>query len=1109
MSRAKQSGQGLMFEELQSRTPYIIEQLEVYNWGPFSGLHRAEIDPHGSAIIGQTGSGKTTLVDALMTLVAARPLYNLASTGGHESDRDLVSYIRGVSGEGNESGDNAHIARSGSTVTAVGVRFTDGGQYVSLTGLFWLDGSSSSMSDLKRLWIFSRNSELGIGDWLELHREGGARAVKRFGREQSNLHTHDSKKAYLAQLRRFFEVGENAFSLLNRAAGLKQLNSIDALFRELVLEDKSAFKRAADVVDGFDVLKEIHSELEIARTQQQSLLPIEAEERVRLRKSEEVERLSRLKQILPLWFATQGHRLWQQKHASLKDDLAQREHLSVDLKNRQHKQEQETEDLHRLYIEQGGGNIEQLEQQITIQESNLRNCQREAHDYLQLAKALDLDATLSEAALAGNRQRSEAVRRENEPKLAELDQQRDQQGGSLFSKREREASLKTALQEARSHSGSNIDSRYLKFKQNLTDALGIDLNAVAYVAELVEIKEEERAWRGAIERAIGSHRLRLIVPGEQMQQALAWVNQRDNRLHVRLLDAAEYSGRASFLNDGFTHKLNFGQHPLREAIKTFLADIDRHCVDSSEVLHRTPHAMTVEGMMSGKRGQFDKQDQRRLDADWMTGFSNRDRLRELEHELSQVGQEVVEKKKLFTRTKERHEQLGQQIQLLSRLEELQFSEIDIASAETLLLRLRQQLEQLQDPDSDTTRAKEQWQQAKQKLHKCQQKLLESEQQKKIFQAEMKRAKDKISLLSKRMSSVLSTEQQSIGDSQFGIIAIEEIELLDEKEREASAISQNQLTKAEGTLSATEKRLISSMGNAKTKDTGALAETGTEIRDIPSYLQQLELLTKEALPEKVERFLEYLNKSSDEGVTQLLAYIDNETSIIEERIDELNQTMVKVDFQPGCYLQLQPRRVIHETLTAIQKAQRHLRSAALKEDQGESHYRALVEVVRLLRDAVERHKTVGAKALLDPRYRLQFYVSVIERDGERVIEVRTGSQGGSGGEKEIITSYILTASLSYALCPDGMGHPLFGTVVLDEAFSKSSQSVAARIIGALRQFGLHPLFITPNKEMRLLRSHTRSAILVHRRGQRATTTSLSWEELDQQARKRLERSNENA
>ena len=84
----------------------------------------------------------------------------------------------------------------------------------------------------------------------------------------------------------------------------------------------------------------------------------------------------------------------------------------------------------------------------------------------------------------------------------------------------------------------------------------------------------------------------------------------------------------------------------------------------------------------------------------------------------------------------------------------------------------------------------------------------------------------------------------------------------------------------------------------------------------------------------------------------------------------------------------------------------------------------------------------------------------------------------------------------------MVRPLFGTVVLDEAFSKSSQAVAARIIEALRQFGLHPLFITPNKEMRLLRKHTRSAVLVHRKGQRAATSSLSWEELDEQAARRL-------
>ena len=120
--------------------------------------------------------------------------------------------------------------------------------------------------------------------------------------------------------------------------------------------------------------------------------------------------------------------------------------------------------------------------------------------------------------------------------------------------------------------------------------------------------------------------------------------------------------------------------------------------------------------------------------------------------------------------------------------------------------------------------------------------------------------------------------------------------------------------------------------------------------------------------------------------------------------------------------------------------------------------------------------------------------MIDRASGQVLERRTGSQGGSGGEKEIIASCVLTASLSYALCPPGRSRPLFGSIVLDEAFSKSSAAVAARIIQALREFGLHALFVTPNKEMRLLRNHTRSAVLVHRRGRQASLACLSWEEL---------------
>lgn len=265
---------------------------------------------------------------------------------------------------------------------------------------------------------------------------------------------------------------------------------------------------------------------------------------------------------------------------------------------------------------------------------------------------------------------------------------------------------------------------------------------------------------------------------------------------------------------------------------------------------------------------------------------------------------------------------------------------------------------------------------------------------------------------------------------------------------------------------------------------------------------IEVLTEEALPEKLKRFLEYLNRSSDDGVTQLLSYIDHEVSMIEERLDDLNSTMQRVDFQPGRYLRLVAKKVIHESLRTLQQAQRQLNSARFIDDEGESHYKALQALVGLLKDACEHSRNQGAKALLDPRFRLEFAVSVIDRESRNVIETRTGSQGGSGGEKEIIASYVLTASLSYALCPDGSSRPLFGTIVLDEAFSRSSHAVAGRIIAALREFGLHAVFITPNKEMRLLRHHTRSAVVVHRRGVESSLISLSWEALDEHHQQRI-------
>ncbi|MHA7880160.1 MAG: ATP-binding protein [Saccharospirillum sp.] len=1095
MTRAQND---LFATETLPSSAYILTHLDLYNWGPFSGRHCAEIDPKGTAIIGPTGSGKTTLVDALMTLLTHQPKYNLASTGGHESDRDLISYIRGVAGAGNKSGDNSHIARPGKTVTGVSARFSNGPKNVRIGALFWVEGSSSASGDLKRLWLFTDRDDTGLDDWLASHHEGGARDLKQRGRELPGLHINDSKRAYLAQVRRFFEVGENAFTLLNRAAGLKQLNSIDEIFRELVLDDHSAFDRAAEVASEFDDLATIHAELITAREQHDSLVPIAELHQRHQSTQQELKQQTQLKAILPVWFAQAGQVLWEARLTRLDDNIADSQQR---LKTRQASIETlqgQADTLKDIYLKAGGASIEQLKEQIGDKQRWVAEREQHANDYRNVTRSLKLDDTVSAQALAANQQAATSNRNNVFDALAEQEQSAFDVGAQLSEHKKQQNELQSEIELIKSRPGSNIEGRFQAFRSDLATALNLSDDDLPFVAELVEVKPEEKAWRGAIERALGSHRLRLLVPPAAMKTALNWVNHRDNRLHVRLLEAETPASQAQFMDDGYTRKLNFKAHPHREALKKLLASLDRHCVDTPEALRETQHAMTQQGLMSGKQGQFEKQDQKRLDQGWMTGFDNRDRLAALTEALNDATVAVSDAQRRLDEARQTVKHSKEQLQLYDRLLEVRFDSIDSPSAKADLARLEDRLRELTAPDSDVEKARRKYEQTQSALGSERQKIADEQSALGGLKAQRDDAAKRCAELATQVGEGLSEDEQALGDAHFTTPNGDQYDRLDALERALRAELEQQIGKLQKQLSRLEQDLIRQMNGAKGKDTGALTESGTEIRDIPHFLERLRVLKEEALPAKLERFLNYLNQSSDQGVTQLLAHIQNEVTVIEERIADLNITLQRVDFQTGRYLRLEPKRVTHESLRTLEKAQRHLRAAALKDDQGESHFKALAHLVQLLRHASDNKRTVGARALLDPRYRLQFEVSVLDRESHAVIETRTGSQGGSGGEKEIIASYILTASLSYALCPDGATQPLFGTIVLDEAFSKSSHAVAGRIISALNEFGLHPLFVTPNKEMRLLRAHTRSAILVHRKALRATLTSLSWEELETHA-----------
>ncbi|MEN1564782.1 hypothetical protein AAIH74_34030, partial [Pseudomonas aeruginosa] len=185
--------------------------------------------------------------------------------------------------------------------------------------------------------------------------------------------------------------------------------------------------------------------------------------------------------------------------------------------------------------------IDQLRERIAdwVRECDKRSLK--AEQYQRLAKGLGLADELSAAAFEENQQQIAARLEILAQKTTDARQKAFDAGLVQQELNGRLQTLQQERAEVERRPGSNLPGNFHAFRSDLAQALGVDESALPFVAELVQVKSEELAWRGAIERAIGSHRLRILVPQGSSQAALRWVNQRHNRLHVRLLEVKEPS----------------------------------------------------------------------------------------------------------------------------------------------------------------------------------------------------------------------------------------------------------------------------------------------------------------------------------------------------------------------------------------------------------------------------------------------------------------------------------------------------------------------------------------------------------------------------------------
>src|SRR5690606_13506081 len=201
--------------------------------------------------------------------------------------------------------------------------------------------------------------------------------------------------------------------------------------------------------------------------------------------------------------------LWKTHTQSLAQQLDQAESTLASAEDAQRKQQQKCNQRNEAYLKVGGADIETLRAPIEEKHNNVPRCERHVQEYKRLANALALPDALTREAVAANQAHAEAQLLQIEQEHNTAKEHAYEQGSILHQANKDVRTLQEQLAEAQARPDSNIRPEYQRFRTLLANELALTDADLPFVGELVQVKHEEAAWRGAIERAIDRKSTRL------------------------------------------------------------------------------------------------------------------------------------------------------------------------------------------------------------------------------------------------------------------------------------------------------------------------------------------------------------------------------------------------------------------------------------------------------------------------------------------------------------------------------------------------------------------------------------------------------------------------
>lgn len=1106
--------------ELETEAPIShagmrLVRCEFYNWGTFHGrVWALDLNGENTLLTGDIGSGKSTLVDAITTLLvpSQKISYNKAA-GADARERDLRSYVLGH--YKSERADTGYSARA--------VALRDHNSYSVILGRFRNDGFDQDVTIAQVFWIrelqgqparFYVVADISLSVAEHFTKFGSDfNALKKRLRAMRRVEVHDTFPPYGAAFRRRFGIEtEQALDLFHQTVSMKSVGNLTDFVRQHMLEAFPVESRIDALMSHFENLNRAHEAVLRAKAQIGRLRPLVDDCGQHAVLSAEIEELRGRREALRAFFAGVKANLLQKRLESLTLHLERLVERITSLKATELSERQQRDDIKRAIAENGGDRIESLKKEIDTKQRLKEERFARAEQYARLASEANVQSATDADAFLANRRAIVAESDTIEERKAELQNTRTEKSVLFSELKKQHDEVESEIRSLRSRK-SNIPARILGIRESLCRALRLDESNLSFIGELLEVRQDERAWEGAAERLLHNYALSILVPDEHYPSVAGWVDR--THLGDRLVYYRVRDRRGAPISELHPQSLvrKLAIRPDSAFYSWIEADLahrfDYACCETFDAFRREAKALTRAGQIKSGGERHEKDDRYRLDdrTRFVLGWSNDAKIAALEQEAVGFQEQMRALAGELSQIQQRQKALDARQGKLQQLSVFQsYRDLDWRPLAIEIDSLESEKRQLED-GSDILRT------LNQQLVNIEQSIEKTEDALKKALGEHGGVKQRIEEATRSLTECVqhaaatSNEAKARHFEALHKMLDEDhrrisVESCDGRERDMREHLQSQIDNGGKRIDRLREKIVEAMKGYNDAYPSETKEVDVSVESASDYQQMLSQLVEDGLPGFEARFKELLNENTIREIANFQSQLHLERQSIRERIDKINRSLHAINFNSNRFIVLNPEQNTDPEIRDFQQDLRACTEGTLTGSNETEYSEAkFLQVKRIIERFRGREGTTDldkrwTRKVTDVRNWFVFSASERWRDDGREHEHYTDSGGKSGGQKEKLAYTVLAASLAYQFGLEWgeTRSRSFRFVLIDEAFGRGSDESTKYGLRLFRQLSLQLLIVTPLQKIHVIEPYIASVGFVHNEdGSRSMLRNLSIEE----------------